>query len=120
MAPYRWGDPAHPVALPAAAVTALGHLGVKAPAGGPVDPSEITLTEPALPPAARSALELVVGADHLDGSAAARVGHTRGYSTPDLLRLRAGDATDAPDLVVYPGSHDEVRSEEHTSELQSR
>jgi len=108
MAPYRWGDPAHPVALPAAAVTALGHLGVKAPAGGPVDPSEITLTEPALPPAARSALELVVGADHLDGSAAARVGHTRGYSTPDLLRLRAGDATDAPDLVVYPGSHDEV------------
>src|SRR6266508_937206 len=108
MAPYRWGDPAHPVALPAAAVTALGHLGVKAPAGGPVDPSEITLTEPALPPAARSALELVVGADHLDGSAAARVGHTRGYSTPDLLRLRAGDATDAPDVVVSPGSHDEV------------
>jgi alkyldihydroxyacetonephosphate synthase len=39
---------------------------------------------------------------------AARVGHTRGKSTPDLLRIRAGDVDDAPDLVVYPGSHDEV------------
>ena len=34
--------------------------------------------------------------------------HTRGWSTPDLLRLRAGDASDAPDAVVLPGPHDEV------------
>ena len=33
---------------------------------------------------------------------------TRGKSTPDLLRARAGDLTDAPDAVVRPGSHDEV------------
>ena len=37
-----------------------------------------------------------------------RIRHTRGKSTPDLLRLRAGDATAAPDLVLLPGSHEEV------------
>ena len=33
---------------------------------------------------------------------------TRGKSTPDLLRARAGDLSDAPDAVVRPGSHDDV------------
>ncbi len=33
---------------------------------------------------------------------------TRGKSTPDLLRARAGDLTDAPDAVVRPGGHDDV------------
>ena len=37
-----------------------------------------------------------------------RVRHTRGKSTPDLLRMRAGDGADAPDAVVTPASHDEV------------
>ena len=38
----------------------------------------------------------------------ARIGHTRGWSTPDLLKLRSGDASDAPDAVVCPGSNDDV------------
>ena len=33
---------------------------------------------------------------------------TRGKSTPDLLRQRAGDLSDAPDAVVRPGTHEEV------------
>ena len=37
-----------------------------------------------------------------------RIRHLRGKSTPDLLRLREGDVGGAPDLVVMPGSHDEV------------
>src|SRR5437660_841534 len=32
----------------------------------------------------------------------ARLGHTRGKSTVDLLRARVGDATDAPDAVLLP------------------
>ncbi|MCK8681479.1 FAD-binding oxidoreductase [Streptomyces lichenis] len=40
--------------------------------------------------------------------AVGRVRHTRGKSTPDLLRLRAGDVTDLPAAVLLPGSHDEV------------
>src|SRR4029079_8251362 len=33
---------------------------------------------------------------------------TRGKSTPDLLRARAGDLSDAPDAVVRPASHEAV------------
>ena len=33
---------------------------------------------------------------------------TRGKSTPDLLRQRAGDLSDAPDAVVRPSTHEEV------------
>ena len=35
---------------------------------------------------------------------------TRGKSTPDLLRARAGDLTDAPDAVVRPADADEVEA----------
>jgi alkyldihydroxyacetonephosphate synthase len=35
---------------------------------------------------------------------------TRGKSTPDLLRARAGDLADAPDAVVRPGGADEVQA----------
>jgi alkyldihydroxyacetonephosphate synthase len=54
------------------------------------------------------ALTAVVGPEHALSDRLTRVAHTRGKSTPDLLRLRAGDASDAPDLVLFPGSHDEV------------
>jgi alkyldihydroxyacetonephosphate synthase len=37
-----------------------------------------------------------------------RVLHAAGKSYPDLIRLRAGDASGAPDAVVYPASHAEV------------
>ncbi len=37
-----------------------------------------------------------------------RASHTRGKSYFDLLKLRAGDLSDAPDAVVYPKTSDEV------------
>lgn len=107
MHPYRWGDPDRPMPLPELARAALTQLGA-APASAPVDPAEIPLPERALPADARAAIEAAVGAQHVSTSHEDRVRHTRGFSTPDLLRLRAGDATDAPDAVVFPGSHDEV------------
>jgi len=42
--------------------------------------------------------------------ARARVEHAAGKGLPDLLRLRAGDATPAPDAVVAPASHEAVRA----------
>ena len=36
--------------------------------------------------------------------------HARGKSYPDLVRQRAGDCTDAPDAVLTPRDHDEVRA----------
>jgi alkyldihydroxyacetonephosphate synthase len=108
MRPYRWGDPSHVVDLPDAAGAALAALGVKTPDHGPVDPAEATLPEVTLARAVRAELEAALGADQVTSDAAARVRHTRGWSTPDLLKLRAGDASDAPDAVVFPGSDDEV------------
>jgi alkyldihydroxyacetonephosphate synthase len=108
MRPYRWGDPSHIVHLPDAAGPALAALGVHAPDHGPVEPGDATLPPSSLPADVRAALDDAVGAGHVTSDAAARVAHTRGWSTPDLLKLRAGDASDAPDAVVFPGTHDEV------------
>jgi alkyldihydroxyacetonephosphate synthase len=106
MRPYRWGD--HDVELPAAAASALSALGVRPPGAGPVDPEAATVPEPRLPAEARDELAAAIGADHVHTDHDIRVRHTRGWSTPDLLKLRAGDAVDAPDAVLSPGSHDDA------------
>ena len=103
--PGRWGDPSHPVELPAAAAEALKHLGVRRPAAAPRDPVD----RPGLTATQLSFLATTLGAEHVAADLAARWAHTRGYSTTDLLRFRAGDSSDLPDAVVYPGTHDEVQ-----------
>ncbi|GAA1950058.1 FAD-binding oxidoreductase [Kitasatospora viridis] len=103
--PYRWGDPARRTTLPAAAKETLAAFGVRTPEHEPVDLAGLTLPEPGFDLAPLAA---VVGAEHLSAAAADRIAHTRGWSTPDLLKLRAGDLTDAPDAVACPGSHQEV------------
>ncbi|TWD80621.1 alkyldihydroxyacetonephosphate synthase [Kribbella amoyensis] len=100
----RWGDPAYRAELPAAAVEALKQLGVRGPAVAPVDPVD----RPGLATDLEQLLADVLGADHVRTDLETRWAHTRGYSTPDLLRHRAGDTSDMPDAVVFPGSHDEV------------
>lgn len=105
-----WGDPARaePLAEPVVALLREA-LGVRpAAAGGVVDLADVRLPEPALPAAARDALAEAVGERNVRSDRESRVRHTRGKSTADLLRIRAGDAADAPDAVVAPGSHDEV------------
>ncbi|WP_433163986.1 FAD-binding oxidoreductase [Kribbella sp. CA-247076] len=106
LTPGRWGDPAHRVELPAAAVEALKHLGVRRPATVAVEPTD----RPGLTADQLSFLTGIVGADHVATDLDARWAHTRGYSTPDLLRHRAGDTSDMPDAVVYPASHDEIQA----------
>ncbi|UCZ87897.1 FAD-binding oxidoreductase [Gordonia sp. WA4-43] len=100
----RWGDPARTAELPGAAAALAGDR--EADAGA--DPDTISPARSTVDAAVREEISGLVGADHVSDADAARVQHTRGYSTPDILRLRAGDADDAPDLVVYPGDHDEV------------
>ncbi|MGW6283129.1 FAD-binding oxidoreductase [Kribbella sp. NPDC055071] len=106
LTPGRWGDPAHSVALPTAAIEALKHLGVRRNSSNPVDPP--ATDRPGLTAEQVAALADLVGVDHVATDLDARWAHTRGYSTPDLLRHRAGDTSDMPDAVVYPASHDEV------------
>lgn len=108
MHPYRWGDPKHPATLPAAAAAALTYLGGNAEVTPPIELDAATVPTSALPDAARVELTAALGAEHVLSDRQARLAHTRGWSTPDLLKLRAGDASDAPDAVLFPASHDEV------------
>lgn len=102
----RWGDPAQAVELPEAVLALLRDgLGVR---GRRPAALEAALPEPRIDAGVVAGLAAAVGDGHVDGSDEARLAHTRGKSTPDLLRLRSGDVSDAPDLVVSPGSHDEV------------
>jgi alkyldihydroxyacetonephosphate synthase len=106
---WGWGDPAEVPDLPEAVLELLrGALGILA-LGTPPPPIETIslaptrLTEPIL-----AALIGVVGAAHAASDPETRIRHTGGKSTPDLLRLRAGQATGAPDLVLAPGTHEEI------------
>jgi alkyldihydroxyacetonephosphate synthase len=104
----RWGDPAEAKPLPE---TARGLVEL---AFGPVEERATTpLEEVRLPSLGLDAilvdgLRELVGADHVHTDHETRVRHTRGKSTTDLLRMRAGDGSDAPDVVVRPADHDEV------------
>ncbi|MFF1818920.1 FAD-binding oxidoreductase [Kribbella sp. NPDC058245] len=104
LTPGRWGDPEVSVEVPAPALAALHHLGVRRPESGPVAPTD----RPGLSAEQVAVLAGVVGAEHVSTELDARWAHTRGYSTPDLLRHRAGDTSDMPDAVVFPADHDEV------------
>ncbi len=107
---WGWGDEGHEVVLPDAAVHLLRNdLGVDPAARrGPVDLADVRLPEPRLAETARVRLENAVGREHVSQERVERVLHSAGKSYPDLVRLRGGDASSAPDAVVAPGSAEEV------------
>jgi alkyldihydroxyacetonephosphate synthase len=103
---WGWGDAANVPALSDDVRQLLADgLGVRAPRERP---KTVRLPPPWLSEDAAGAVAAVVGPEHASFDPEQRLRHTRGKSTPDLLRLRAGDSAGAPDLVVAPGSHDEV------------
>ncbi|MGW0806434.1 FAD-binding oxidoreductase [Nonomuraea sp. NPDC002799] len=104
-----WGDPARARELPEPINRLLRDLlGVRAPHAPAATLDSVRLPEVTLPEPVLGALAGVVGAAHVLTSHEARVRRTRGKSTPDLLRMRAGDGSDAPDAVLLPGSCEEV------------
>jgi alkyldihydroxyacetonephosphate synthase len=105
MHPSRWGDPARAQALPDAArgmVELVFGLDDRPALVDPAPPPS------ALEPAVLAELSAAVGPEHVRTDDVTRRQRTRGKSTPDLLRMRSGDLSDAPDAVVRPGTHDEV------------
>lgn len=102
----RWGAPEREAPLPEAAHALVdAFLGTRdTPA---VAEEAVALSAP-LAEVLLDGLRDLLGAAHVHVDPATRLRRTRGKSTPDLLRLRAGDGTDSPDAVVRPGSHDEV------------
>jgi alkyldihydroxyacetonephosphate synthase len=102
----RWGDPERAAALPDPALALVdAYLGTSAhPA---VAPGDVGLSAP-LREDLLTELRALLGEEHVLTDHDTRLRRTRGKSTPDLLRLRAGDGSDSPDAVVRPGSHEEV------------
>ncbi len=72
-----------------------------------VSPSSVKLSTP-LPDDLVEELSGLVGNENVLIDHETRLHRTRGKSTPDLLKLRAGDGSDSPDAVVRPGTHEEV------------
>ncbi|HEU4812436.1 MAG TPA: FAD-binding oxidoreductase [Nocardioides sp.] len=105
MHPQRWGDPAAATPLPDAArgLIELAFGLDERPAADAVE-----LPTPGLDDALLGGLRDLVGAENVHTDDATRRVRTRGKSTPDLLKARSGDLSDAPDVVVRPDSHDEV------------
>jgi len=109
---WGWGEDGHGDApLPAGAQAMLrARLGALAPRREPVALADVRLPEPALAPAVRERLAAIVGSEHLREDRLARVTHAAGRGYHDLVRLRAGDASGAPDAVLFPGTAEEVAS----------
>ncbi|GEE00689.1 alkyldihydroxyacetonephosphate synthase [Gordonia spumicola] len=101
--PGRWGNPNDPMLLSDSVVGALTMLGINEAA-----PAPVALSIPATRLDADALTALADTGARVSTDDAARAARLRGYSTPDLLKFRAGDASDAPDAVVVPTSADQV------------
>ena len=104
----RWGDPAQsrPVSDSMRELLELFAGDIEERPAVPLE--QVRLPEVGLEPAALEELAGLVGRAHVHTGAEWRIARTRGKSTPDLLRMRQGEADDAPDAVVRPADHDEV------------
>jgi len=108
---WGWGVDADAPGLPASTGELLAAaFGVSADAPPPPSLDAVALAPPRIDGSLRARLEQAVGPDSVRDDRLARVSHCFGRSYPDLVRLRAGELAKAPDVVVYPCSHDEVRA----------
>jgi alkyldihydroxyacetonephosphate synthase len=107
---WGWAEPARPPHLPEAGLTLLrNEIGLPEGARGDrVALEQVELPEGALPEPALARLRDVVGEASVRIDRVDRIVHAAGKSYPDLVRLRSGDASSAPDAVVLPGSAEDV------------
>jgi alkyldihydroxyacetonephosphate synthase len=107
---WGWGAEGGSTAeLPPAAGRLLhDRLGMAERHTPPVALDEVRLPETALGEAVLARLRTAVGEEHVRQDRLQRISHAAGRSYPDLVRLRSGDGSGAPDAVVYPAGPDEV------------
>ena len=107
---WGWGEDAGATHLGDAAVSLLyGELGLQEGEGAPpVSLENVRLPEATLNAGVRRALAQAVGDERVREDRLSRITHAGGKSYRDLVRLRAGDASHAPDAVVEAGSEAEV------------
>ncbi|WEK59893.1 MAG: FAD-binding oxidoreductase [Candidatus Microbacterium colombiense] len=105
-----WGDPEKAKELPRAVRALLPLLlGRLHKPSVRVELADVRIETSRLTPADLSTFRGIVGDGHVDSTVEARVRHSGGRSTRDLLRLRRADQP-APDAVLRPATHEEVRA----------
>ena len=112
---WGWGDQEHGPALNAHTLELLREMVGVASASSPPPCPPVALDAVKLPRArlgesAKAALEAVVGRDGVRDDHCERVMHAAGKGYVDLVRLRAGTPEGAPDAVVLPAGHEQVRA----------
>jgi alkyldihydroxyacetonephosphate synthase len=108
---WGWGQDGHGAGLPEHAREFLAEdVGVTPTPRPPVPLEQVRLEPSALPAPARARLAALLGAEHVRDDRLERVLHAAGKSYPDLVRLRAGEPQGAPDAVLHPADHDQVRA----------
>jgi alkyldihydroxyacetonephosphate synthase len=107
---WGWGEDGHAVQLPPVAEELLRDQLEVDPATRrpPVGLDQVSLPDSRLPAPARERLAAAVGAEHVRDAREDRIAHAVGRSYPDLVRIRAGDGSSAPDAVVLPASAEQV------------
>jgi alkyldihydroxyacetonephosphate synthase len=104
---WGWGDPSISPRLDDAATAMLGErLGSLEPAPRSVELGDVEL--PAAEPLPAALLE-AIGPQGVFTGAEDRLRHAVGAGYPDLVRLRSGDLSAAPDAVLLPEGDDAVR-----------
>jgi alkyldihydroxyacetonephosphate synthase len=84
-------------------------LDVNTPPVSPMSLDDLPIPAPLISDQLLAELTDAVGADNVVQDDLDRIVHTYGKSATDLLRMRAGDISRVPDVVVYPGNEAEVQ-----------
>jgi alkyldihydroxyacetonephosphate synthase len=107
---WGWGEDGHAVQLPPGAEVLLREeLGADPATRRPAVPFEqVSVPDARLPEALRERLGSALGAEQVRDDRESRIAHALGRSYPDLVRIRSGDASSAPDAVVLPASAEQV------------
>lgn len=106
---HGWGDPRQrPGLSPRAEAYLVSKIGPLARSTPPVDLAAVRVGQTQLSSQAHALIADIVGPDGVLQDHLTRVQHAGGKSYPDLLRRRQGDATAAPDAVVFPQTHAQV------------
>jgi alkyldihydroxyacetonephosphate synthase len=108
---WGWGEDVD--RPPALSERVLAHLRERVGAAPrprpPVPIAQVTLPPSALASTSAQAMREIVGPDAVRDDHADRVRHAAGKGYADLVSLRAGTPSHAPDAVVYPSHHAHVR-----------
>jgi alkyldihydroxyacetonephosphate synthase len=108
---WGWGEAAHANGLPAHALGFLREtVGIAARPRPPVALERVALAESRLADSLLDRLRRIVGSGQVRDDHLERVRHAAGKGYPDLVRMRAGEPEGAPDTVVHPADHDQVRA----------